>query len=607
MQQDKFDMDNKLRQLENQQLPDLSAMDAHWKQMAQQLAPGEKNAVPRHRRNTTLKRFLLAASIVAIAVTVYFARHNSNKEVRTVKNPAHEPSIKSNNNNTIQPKINIPAFDSTYTLNQQQTVKATHTSTAKPSLKIGSRPENILPGIDGSEPVANASPVVAPAMTLDNFYTQLQKPAQQFSVNGSTGAVIEAAEGTRLLIPPSAFMDAEGKAVLGNVIISIEEYYKYADIVAAHLTTTSNDQQLETGGMIRLAAVYNNHEVQLRTGKAIQVSMPTKNYDPQMELFLPETNSTTPQYAASQTRDLTTGSTSIYNQYLNWLAVNNSRPEQFSGTTNFLDMSDEPVRVRETRKKRIGVFHITNELPMSEDEAKAVLKEKYGDYYTVIKVKKIKPERKILFSRWWMVRPHIGDSTQLKVETALRWHYIKRSDSAFYAEKTRRDSLQFVAYRWNTFWSTLGTNITSTGDPLVEKRITDSLYTMFKQRTQVEQSYNFSVPRMGWINCDKFRNNSNAINFAVNLPPDVKAEKFVSQLVFANIKSVMPGQYGANQFGFAGIPPNRNVYVVALGERNGKVVSVFQHCTTRAAGITIDKFEETTPEAFQKKLQQLDL
>ncbi|MEI9957198.1 MAG: hypothetical protein WDM90_13055 [Ferruginibacter sp.] len=39
MQQDNNHIENKLRQLENQQLPDLSAMDAHWQQMQAALAP----------------------------------------------------------------------------------------------------------------------------------------------------------------------------------------------------------------------------------------------------------------------------------------------------------------------------------------------------------------------------------------------------------------------------------------------------------------------------------------------------------------------------------------------------------------------------------------
>ena len=40
MQQDKNNIENKLRQLENQQLPDLSQMDGHWKAMGQLLSPG---------------------------------------------------------------------------------------------------------------------------------------------------------------------------------------------------------------------------------------------------------------------------------------------------------------------------------------------------------------------------------------------------------------------------------------------------------------------------------------------------------------------------------------------------------------------------------------
>ena len=68
MQQDNNDIENKLRQLENQQLPDLSNMDKHW-QATQQLlkdseSPSEKNSVFKQHA----KKLLLAASVVIMAL-----------------------------------------------------------------------------------------------------------------------------------------------------------------------------------------------------------------------------------------------------------------------------------------------------------------------------------------------------------------------------------------------------------------------------------------------------------------------------------------------------------------------------------------------------------
>jgi hypothetical protein len=51
MQQDNNHIENKLRQLENQQLPDLSAMDVHWKEMknlVQSYLPKAKPLIPKN-------------------------------------------------------------------------------------------------------------------------------------------------------------------------------------------------------------------------------------------------------------------------------------------------------------------------------------------------------------------------------------------------------------------------------------------------------------------------------------------------------------------------------------------------------------------------------
>jgi hypothetical protein len=112
---------------------------------------------------------------------------------------------------------------------------------------------------------------------------------------------------------------------------------------------------------------------------------------------------------------------------------------------------------------------------------------------------------------------------------------------------------------------------------------------------------------MGWINCDRFYKYENKSDFVIDLPADVQADKFVTQLVFTNIRSVMPGEFYQNKIGFLNIPVNMPVYLVGLGERNGKVVSFIQSFKTSKKNVSVTSFEETTPEAFKEKLKQLDL
>jgi hypothetical protein len=599
MQQYNNDIENKLRQLENQQLPDLSAMDSHWKEMQATLAPGI--AVPRKRSffNSYVKKLLIAASIVA-ALSIYFVKYNTkdNNGVEAVKN---------NKGATLPVKKDEPAKFLSDTSVKVAVVRVNGTKPAPIKIKnyalVLSRDSvkqtYVLKIVDSPAVQLNVAD-----LSITTFYYQIQKPAQEFLINAAKGGEIICKEGTKITVPPAAFVDGNGNTIGGNISINVTEYYKYSDMIAANLTTTSNGEQLVTGGMIKLTALQNNQEVQVRNDKALNLAMPTKNYDPEMQLFLADDAPWNKQKGNTTLFQDTIAPQNFYRRTLNWAVTHPVQLVRFDGKTNFLNMEDQPVRVRETGRKRIGIFHVTNKLPMTTEEARKLLKDKYGDYYDVIKVKKVKPERKLLFSSGYTSRDYIGDSTRLTVDEAISWHYIQRKDSMFYVQKTKADSIKFIRSQYLA-WSVnlLGLR----RDSLYTAKIMDSLDLLYKERIKVEKAYNFSIKKMGWINCDRFYAYPDKTDFVLDLPADVQADKFVTQLVFTSIRSVMPGQSYKNQIGFVDIPKNMPVYVVGLGEKNGKVVSFMQPLKTSANAVSIKEFNETTPEAFKEKLKQLDL
>lgn len=609
MQQDNNNIENKLRQLENQQLPDLSAMDAHWKAMKTTLAPGL--TVPRKKSSfgNNLKKILFAASIAAVLVAIYFVNRHYNT-VDKSKTLAGNATTTESAGQLAATVTDTPVKKIVIQLPGKQVI---------PGFKVKVLPVAPLVKVDSLFLIERTDTVKQVAAILNNtqsslgsFYNSIQKPAQQFTINAAKGGEIICKEGTTIAIPAAAFIDAEGKLIDGIVIINVQEFYKYSDMIAANLTTTSNGEQLITGGMIKLTAMYNNQEVQLSSNKAIDLSMPAKNYDAAMQLFVADENRKGDKFlvASLNTNTLrdSAGPVNFYSRMLNWQLTNSIKQLQFDGKTNFLNMQDEPVRVRETAKRRIAKFHITNELAMTENEAQKILKAKYGDYYDVIKVRKVNPGKGLPLISWgYRVQNLIGDSVKLRVEDAIKWHYIDKKDSAFYARKVKADSIRFMQAQSFSNNAFLKLNMRANSDTIYSRKMIDSLNLVYAQRQQVEQAYNFSIKKMGWINCDRFYKYNDKADFVIDLPAGVPADKFVTQLVFTNIRSVMPGQFYKNKIGFLNIPVNMPVYLVGLGERNGKVVSFMQSFKTSKNNVSVTMFEETTPEAFKEKLKQLDL
>ncbi len=633
MQQDNNNMEDKLRQLENQQLPDLSNMDRDWRNMQQMLAAGTApNAANKPKSFFNLRRiFFAAASIAAIAFAALIYK---NLQTNTNKNTTAPAVAKS----TVNLKDAQQAFHDAV----QKTATNTTAQRNVAQLKLVPHPKNgkNIPAatdnytlVDDTPAAINDVASVDSKEMIESFYTSIQKPVQEFNIDADQGGTITAEEGSVFTIPPSAFIDANGKLVAGTVKIVVEEFYKYSDMIAANLTTSSDNRQLVTGGMVKITAILNGNPVSLKLDKEISLSIPTKNYDPGMKLFTSKDN----DWSQTETDKNGMNMHAVYrvqDRNINWNSTGKQTglPE-YDGKTNVPDFLDQPYNVIKAFGKRIGKFSLSDNSTLTVAQMKAMLKEKYGDYYNVIKVKRedgsTGKASNFLFRGTLEKENVVGDSLRMTLQQALKSKYIDKKDIQFYAERVKADSILFYKTLFasrlypNKFGGEILTHTkansakTSQADySLLDEEISfDSLSDSsvspldmaYNEYIHAQKAYSFTIKKMGWINCDRFCENHNTTNFVINLPKDVQADKFVSQVVFMSIRSVMPGRTNNNQIGFSNVPVDMGAYVVGLGERNGKLVSFMQKLKIGKSEVSIDDLEETTPEAFRKKLSKLDM
>lgn len=110
-------------------------------------------------------------------------------------------------------------------------------------------------------------------------------PIQGFQINTLTDTVVETENGLVLVIPSDAFETQEGDAVSGLINFEVKEAFDDYAIMKAGLTTTSNGELLETGGMFFLEARQGNKELKLKQGKEIFSQIPNLQPDKNMMLF----------------------------------------------------------------------------------------------------------------------------------------------------------------------------------------------------------------------------------------------------------------------------------------------------------------------------------
>lgn len=110
-------------------------------------------------------------------------------------------------------------------------------------------------------------------------------PSTIFEINTKSDTVIETENGLVFVIPQDGFETLEGKEVNGDVTFKVKEAFDELDIMQAGLSTTSNGELLETGGMFFLEASHQGKELRMKKGKEILAQLPNLHPEKNMMLF----------------------------------------------------------------------------------------------------------------------------------------------------------------------------------------------------------------------------------------------------------------------------------------------------------------------------------
>lgn len=114
---------------------------------------------------------------------------------------------------------------------------------------------------------------------IDNLTTQT------FSINTDKDTTLKGKSGTTLFFPKNTFVDEKGSQVSGQVSIQFIEALTTTDMVLANLTTISDDNFLQSGGMIFIKAISDNLRLEIASDKYIGVIMPTDTVQNGMKVF----------------------------------------------------------------------------------------------------------------------------------------------------------------------------------------------------------------------------------------------------------------------------------------------------------------------------------
>jgi len=111
---------------------------------------------------------------------------------------------------------------------------------------------------------------------------------QRFNLKPNVENIIVAKNGLKVVLPKGALESLDGKPIkAGDLTMELEEFYSPMDAATQQLSTVADGKLLESGGMFSVKVLQRGKELKLKDGAAIQVDLPSKNLQNNMQVFVP--------------------------------------------------------------------------------------------------------------------------------------------------------------------------------------------------------------------------------------------------------------------------------------------------------------------------------
>lgn len=460
--------------------------------------------------------------------------------------------------------------------------------------------------------------------SLTDLYKRTQKKASIFVIKANRDTVIKCKEGTLLSIPANCFARAkDGKAVIGDVKLSVKEFYKISDMLLANLTTSSNGNMIETGGMLNIKANAkdNNDSLTLNKGKNITLALPKTQNDNNngMQLF-------------NGTHD------SLDN--LNWkprigLAGSAQRWKagNFSNYTfsefnagKFVFPDETPKKTPTLKSKPSKEFSIDIIIPIRDvlQNGNSFTKTAFAYIDTLGEMHVFKIgaySQNLLFNTNFNstfyksinVNVPVFFNVSIKTDINISYHQKLLKMKKGNADSLITATVTFIPFIKRANYETIKGKFKNAITVSEYKLLLNDFY---KRKNEYDKRINLlvnnpvanistaqdylllSTQQLGWINCDRFYSYPEKVDYLVK-----SDEKIKLLIVFNNLKSILSNHSNGL---FYNMPQGEKITIVALKTENEKLMLAMQETTITKEPFEKLEFKPVTVNEYKAKLNQLN-
>jgi hypothetical protein len=343
-------------------------------------------------------------------------------------------------------------------------------------------------------------------------------------------------------------------------------------MIRENLSTTADNQLLETRGMINVKAFSGNQELKLRDGKKFMVHFPRDSVDrkKQMSLFYGQT---------SQDGNV---NWNLDSQTLLRLVpvISGWSISGWPGGDSSIDMS---FYERGEKNNILAVFYKNLDkiqIPPADD----LVGQSYRAEFVITKKGKITnitmQEEQDSTGNYVIPAKALSYLTEyLRQLPTVEPHYMEESGKlvAFDASCAIYFHMGYFPRKNNEAYN-----------KVFEKKYGAFKNNAIQSMNDAELNYYiFSSSQLGWINCDIFwAIPGQTVNYAIKVDPDSKPN---IKLAFKNMNSIMTGRLKGNEYVFDNVPLNQPVKIIAISFKGSKPKLAITETTVSAQ--TFDKLD----------------
>tara|TARA_R110002049_G_scaffold285400_1_gene466271 strand:+ start:16824 stop:18611 length:1788 start_codon:yes stop_codon:yes gene_type:complete len=430
-----------------------------------------------------------------------------------------------------------------------------------------------------------------------------KKSPQKVTVNSQKDTTIVCNEGTKLNVKANSFVNENNETFKGKVDLNIIEYYKLSDMLLANLSTQSDGKQLETGGMLFIEAKHGSERLNLKPSSTIEISFPSKNKKEDMQLF----------------------SGAWQNGNINWKPENTRviYDEELSNDIEAIEIIE-----RDDTEVPFAVIEQAPIYPGCENSSTEFSKKCTRSEISKFVQRNFNTD----------IAANLGLRGRQRVNVIFRINQNGNVDNMQFRSShpdlereanrviallpkmqpgRQRGKAVSVPYSLPIIFEVEGTREFSakigsvprvsllTQDSIINKRFEDRLTGKDSIDVSVSEvnGYVLRTSKLGWINCDRFINNSNRIKYKLKIKD---SENVIVNMVFKSVNSLMPSWRINGVYDFRSLPKGEAIVLVAIKKQNGKLYfDVVETKTEENPNIEFN-FKEVNLEELKNELQKLN-